>query len=223
MKRQLLTSFVVLLVLATSTSSHAGWELYDDFSSGSIDTQKWRIDDSSASISVEGGRAKFVHQPGHANDSSWLEMIQNPENITGMKATVTVQSCTGDVRARMNGYVGRIGENHIYSTITFESEDKRIYTSVGLEGPPPDYTWVQEMAYNHFYYPTDIIGHSFIIAMMFYVDRIEYEVDGLGKIVYRYEEEINSATHFWRGIGTRSTKGQGPCTVYFDDVFVFVP
>jgi hypothetical protein len=223
MKRQLLTSFVILLVLATSTASYADWELYDDFSSGSIDAQRWQIDDSSASISIEGGRAKFVHQPGHANDSSWLFLIQNPENITGMKATVTVQSCTGDVRARMTVYAGRIGENHIYSSIQFRSDDKRIYTIAGLEGPPPDYTYVYDMAYNHFYQPTDIIGHSFIITMMFYGDRIEYEVDGLGKIIYRYEEEVSSASDFFRRIGTRSTQGQGPCTVYFDDVFVFVP
>ena len=48
------------------------WILYDDFSSGSIDPAKWSIDDSSATITIENGEAKFVHQAGNPNDSSFV-------------------------------------------------------------------------------------------------------------------------------------------------------
>ena len=51
----------------------ADWQLYDDFNSGStIDETKWNIDDSSGTISVEDGRAKFVHEAGHPEDSLYL-------------------------------------------------------------------------------------------------------------------------------------------------------
>ena len=221
MKKIFILGFFTVIGLALSTSSYAGWELYDDFSSGAIDTLKWSIDNSSANISVEDARAKFVHQPGNPNDSSRLRMVQNAENITGIRVTITVQSCTGDVRCRVSGYAGMIGENYIWASLQVKSNDKRIYNYVGLEGPPPDYTWFYDLSYNHFEQPTEIIGNSFNLTMMFYDDKIEYEVDGLGKITYRYENKIAPSDNYFRSFGTRSTNGDGPCTIYFDNVYVY--
>ena len=120
------------IIFAFSTSALAGWELYDNFSSGAIDTQRWIIDDSSATISVENERAKFIHQSGHLNDSSYLVFNQNPENMLGIKADVFIESCSGDVRTRIAGYAGKVGENHVWSGLQLQPTNQTIFTSAGL-------------------------------------------------------------------------------------------
>jgi len=211
------------ILFVFTTSSLAGWDLYDDFSSEVIDTQKWNVDNSSADISIENGQAKFVHQSGHPNDSGYLIFNQDPGNILGIKAKVFVESCSGDVRTRIAGYGGKVGENHVWSGLQLQPGDQRIYSSSGLEGPPPDYNWVQELHYAHFQNPITVIGVFFDLTMEFASDKIAYEVDGLGKIVYKYATSMAAADDLFRAIGTRSTNGDGPCTVYFDDVYVLRP
>jgi hypothetical protein len=223
MIKRLVIVISATIISAFGTSALAGWELYDDFSSGTIDTQRWDIDDSSANISVDNERAKFVHQSGHPNDSGYLLFNQDPENILGIKAKVFIESCSGDVRARIAGYGGKVGENHVWSGIQLEPGAQRIYTYAGLEGPPPTYTSVKDLHYAQFKSPITVTGVSFNFAMMFSSDKITYEGDGLGKIVYKYATSVEATDDFFRAIGTRSTNGDGPCTVYFDDVYVLRP
>ena len=223
MKKTLLVCFTVGIVFAFSTYSYAGWELYDDFNSGQIVPEKWVFDDSSASITVENGRVKFVHQEGHPNDSSWLKIIQNPQTVMGIKAEITVASCEGDVRARVSGYSGKIGKNRIWSSIQLKANKQRIYSYASLEGPSPDYTWFGDLFWANYKDPIVVLGTPFILTMMFENDKISYEVDGLGKMTYRYSTPISPTDRFFRAIGTKSTNGDGPCTVYIDDVYVFRP
>jgi hypothetical protein len=211
------------ILFVFTTSSLAGWELYDDFSSEAIDTQKWNVDNSSADISAENGQAKFVHQSGHPNDSGYLLFNQDPGNIIGIKAKIFIDTCSGDVRARIAGYGGKVGENHIWSGLQLQPGDQRIYTNSGLEGPSPDYTWVEDLHYAHFQNPITVTGVSFDLTMEFSSDKITYEVDGLGKIAYKYATSIAAPDDLFRAIGTRSSNGDGPCTVYFDDVYVLRP
>jgi len=223
MKKILIVCFIVGIVFAFSTNSYAGWELYDDFNSGQIDTQKWEIQESSTAITVENGRVKFVHQEGNANDNSWLIIIQNPETVIGIKAEITVVSCQGDVRARVSGYAGKIGVNNIWSSLQFKASDQRIYSEAGLEGPPPNLTWGGNLFWVRYPEPIAMLGNTFNCKMMFENDKITYEVAGLGKMTYRYSSPKNPADIFFRGVGTKSENGDGPCTVYFDDVYVFRP
>lgn len=223
MKLHELVVYIVVLLTGLPISVNAGWELYDDFSTGAIDTQRWDIDNSSASIGVEGGQARFIHQINHPNDSSYLHFSQDPANILGIKTDVLITSCTGDVRARIAGYSGKVGTNHVFTSIQLQPENQTIYTSSGLEGPPPDYTWAQDLHYAHYQKPVDITGVSFNLTMVFESEKITYEVDGLGKIAYKYATAIAPPDNFFRGIGTRSTLGEGPCTVYFDNVYVLRP
>ena len=211
------------IIFAFSTSALAGWELYDNFSSGAIDTQRWIIDDSSATISVENGQAKFIHQSGHPNDSGYLLFNQNPENILGIKTDVVIESCSGDVQTRIAGYGGKLGENHVWSGILLQPSNQRIHIHTGLEGPPPDYTWVQDLHYAQYQRPIAVTGVSFNLTMVFSNDKITYEVDGIGKIAYKYATTIAPAYNFFRAMGTKSSNGDGPCTVYFDNVYVLRP
>ncbi|MBT8367112.1 MAG: hypothetical protein KJP23_20665 [Deltaproteobacteria bacterium] len=211
------------IIFAFSTSALAGWELYDNFSSGAIDTQRWSIDDSSANISVVNGQAQFIHQSGHPNDSGYLVFNQNPENILGINTDVVIESCFGDVRTRIGGYGGKVGENHVWSGIQIQPTNQTIFTSAGLEGPPPDYTWVQDLHYAEYRTPIAVTGVSFNLTMVFSNDKITYEVDSLGKIAYKYATTIAPADSTFQGMGTRSSNGDGPCTAYFDNVYVLRP
>ena len=211
------------IIFAFSTSALAGWELYDDFSSGAIDTQRWNVDDTSATISVENERAKFIHQGGITDDSNYLLFKQTPSNILGIKADVLIESCTGDVRARIGGTSGSVGENHVWSALQVQPSKERIYTSSSLEGPPPDYTWVEDLHYAQYERPITVTGVSFNLTMVLSNDKISYEVDGRGKIVYKYAIAIPPTGGDFKGIGTRSTNGDGPCTVYFDNVYILRP
>jgi len=85
MINKLIFVLFTVIIFAFSTDALADWVLYDDFSSGNIDTGRWNVDDSSATISVDNERAKFIHEGGTANDSNYLLFDQTPENIIGIK------------------------------------------------------------------------------------------------------------------------------------------
>jgi len=211
----------IILSIGLPVSVYAGWELYDNFNTQSFDQQKWWVGSGSAIISIDNGRAKFVHQPNHPNQSTYLSIKQDPDSVVGVRAKVNFESCTGDVRARIGGYPGSIGENNIWSGLQLQPSQARIYSNLGLEGPMPAYTWFYDIWYGHFAKPIDIIGKTYDISMLFLGDKILYEVIGLGKITYNYESEISPPANSFKGVGTRSTNGDGPCTVYFDDVYVY--
>jgi hypothetical protein len=223
MKFHRLFTIILVISMGLPVSAHAGWELYDDFNSGTLDPQKWSVDNSSADFTVENGRAKVIHKIGRPNDSSYLNLIQNPVNVLGIKATVFIASCTGDVRTRIAANIGNVGENHVWTGFQLQPGDERIYTNAGLEGPPPTYTWANDLHYAQFQEPIAVIGTNFNLTMKFSDDKITYEVDGLGKISYKYATPMDPTTNTFRGIGTRSTNGDGPCTVYIDDVYVYRP
>jgi len=222
MKQKIPVTFFLVLTFFITTNSYAGWELYDNFSSGSIDTQKWRIEYSSANITVQNGRAKFEHLSGNPNDPSYLIFNQNPETIKGIKVTISSATCVGDVRVRIGAYVGGVGVSQVWSALELQPNDERIYTYAGLEGPPPNYIWLYDLHYAHFENPIQIIGRTFTVSKMFYPDKIVDEVDGYGKITHKYETPLTPLADPFMGIGTRSDNGDGPCIAYFDNVYVYL-
>jgi hypothetical protein len=223
-KISLMFNLFFIITLVFSVKVYADWELYDDFNTGStIDTEKWGVDDSSGTITIENQRAKFVHAINHPNDSLYLNFHQNPETIAGIRATVNVASCTGDVRARVVGYAGKVGSDHIWSGVQLQESVQRVYVSAILEGPPPTYTAGDSLHYAELQSPVDVEGTTFVVTIRFHDDCISYAVEGLGDVTYTYASAIDPATDIWRAIGTRSSNGDGPCTVYFDDVYVYRP
>jgi len=216
---------VAAMVVLPSEAS-AGWKLYDNFNSGVIDPNRWTIDSSSADISVEGGRAKFVHIEGHPADSAWLGIKIAPEKLRGIKAKVTVESCTPlptDVRARIGGLIGMMDDDYVWNQLGLEGgiSSPRISGGLAVLGDPPYYPFLYDLLYAHFMRPVGIIGHTFTITMTFSRDEFEYKVSGLGEIEYELPENLSPTTdqHF-KGIGTRSESGVGSCVVYFDDVYI---
>lgn len=210
---------VIAMISLSSVEVYAGWELYDNFDSGFIDPTHWDIDDSSATITIEGGKAKFEHQPGYPEDSSWLFFNISPETIKAVRVTVMVESCTGDVIARIGGRIGTVGNDYVFNQIAAKADMDRIYGKLSVieEG----HTWLYNLYSGMFKYPLDIIGNPFTVATTFFNPRnVIYFVGGLGRNTVNVIEHIGPTDNYCKGIGTRSENGDGPCVVYFDDVYV---
>jgi len=82
---------------------------------------------------------------------------------------------------------------------------------------------VKDLHYANFKRPIDVTGVTFHLTMEFDNGNITYEVGGLGKIVYKYETAVSPPETQKKAIGTWSPNGEGPCTAYFDNVYVLRP
>lgn len=210
----------VVAISLASAEVYAGWQLYDDFNSGVIDPTLWDIDDSSATITPASGAVRFEHHPGFPEDSSWLIFKQSPETIKAVLVTIMVQSCTGDVRGRITGYVGELGGDYVYNYFSVRASEERIaggltVLEAGTYAPLYDLYW------GKFEQPLDIIGEIFTIGTNFSnPQNVKYYVKGLGMNTTEIFQTIESTGNHFKGIGTRSANGDGPCVVYFDDVRV---
>jgi len=215
-------AFIIFIILFSTAQGDAGWVLYDNFNSGSsFNPVKWNVDDSSAVISIENGKAKFVHQPGHPDDSSRLEIVQDPETIKGIKTTVRVTSCSGDVRTQLIGFFGKRQADYIVASSEIRSESENIASAVWIVGPPPNYVYKADLFGGHFKHPADIINEDYTMSMQLSAIDAIFRVDGMGKTVYDFPAKLSATDEFPKGIGTRSNNGDGPCTVYFDDVYIY--
>ncbi len=220
-----LVLFSLLLFIAGSPvfSFAAGWELYDDFSSGSFDPVKWQNNSTGvvATITIEGGQAKFVHHAGHPNRKESLILIQDPEDILGINASIHISDCAGDVRTRIIGYPVSIGGGNVWTGLQLDPDSDRIFTGSGVEHPPPgDF---EDLHFAEFKRPLALIGSTYNVSLVFGSDNITYEVDGLGQITYKYPAATTPSGNNTRNISTSSKNGEGPCTVYVDNVYVLRP
>lgn len=195
----------------------ARWVLYDNFNSGTIDNTKWEIDDSSATISIENGEAKFVHNSGFPNDSSWL-FFRTP--IKAMRATIRVESCTGDVLSRALGI--KWLDEHGYQIIQMlpvDAFNNCLFYFCGA-WDPVNLVVVYEMLNADFQRPIPIFNVDHTIEINFSGSLMYGAADGYGRILFEPENTLLPSPDPIFGIGTRSTNGDGPCTVFFDDVYV---
>lgn len=223
-----LVGIVIATTLVLTAEGYAKgpeWILYDNFNFSVIDNNLWTIDSSSAYIFIEGGRAKFVHKPGYPNDSASLGIKVNPETVKGIKAKVTVESCTGDVRVRIGGFIGKLEGKHVYDQIGLEGSISipRVFGVLSMVWDPPNFPNYLDLFYGQFVRPLDILGNTFDLTMTFSENKVTYEVDDLGEIEHKLPEDLSPLTlgdNYFKGIGTRSTNGDGPCVVYFDDVYI---
>lgn len=219
--------FVIMVGFFCQSIALAGWELYDDFSAGSIDTSKWSVDDSSATITVEGGRAKFVHNSGNPNDTSSLGILDSPETIAAIKATVNVDSCVGgdEVRIRLTSFIGILGSNFIFKSLELRPWQDRILAAAYVLGPPPDYNYIKDYFWGSFRDPANqsIVGATYTLSTTQSYTRANYTVAGQGELEYVFPDVLTPVAPVeenFSSLSTRSGSGVGTCTIYFDDVYI---
>ncbi len=250
MKRGWVLLVSVFLSVMIVNSAHAqtyAWTKYDDFNSGVINLNKWIIDDSSAEITIEGGRAKFLHLPDHPNDNAWLRIKKGATNVWGIRTTIESEGCNfadpakRDIRARLGCNMGTEVNNP--SNVTFSQltlmpysggNSPRLYGQVSVSPVDDQSTgWLYDLFNGNFFnengmLPEDVMGVPYTLTMEWTTGSVKYSVAGQGKITYQFDRShlvrpvSNTTGPVPPGatIGTRSNSGAGPCTVYFDDVFV---
>jgi hypothetical protein len=232
----MLIATVAILLIAAPNSSFAGdsggWVLYDNFNSGPIDLNKWDIDNSSAEISVEGGRAKFVHDANIKGDSSWLIFKKSPEKIKAIKVKVKMENDTdGDTRARIGGYLGQNGVGNAVwlqmglrnqETTTLPSQQQRVEASaVVLQDTSATAAWLYDLFYSHVGKPDGLVGNWYVLEMYFNRYSLLFKGNGVGLISHVLTEPVLPLNNSFKGIGTRNnTAADTTFTVYFDDVYV---
>jgi hypothetical protein len=216
-----IVSFVIITILPAK--GYAGWVLYDDFEEGSINTELWDVENqSAATISVESGKAKFVHDSSDPHVSNWLK-FKNPDQIKAVRVTVkvTCEPC-GDVRARIGGLAWEDDEGYfIFQGIQISNQYNIIDTFIFAMDM--NYTVHYRLFQSQFRHPINIIGEDFTVEMYFGKRIIEFKASGLGSAIFipqqrmfRYDGDAR-----FKGIGTRNNLAANCyCTVYFDDVYV---
>ena len=220
MKKLIVFTCIAVLLFGFTAYAQENWQLYDDFNSGQIDSKKWEIDDSSATITVENGRAKFVHKEGYANDSSWLLVTQNLKTLKGIKATITVESCSGDVQARLASFIAKIGDDYVFTTHRIRADQDYISANLSIVGPAPDYEYKNDYFFGRFKRPLEFMGVPFTMSMVLSRAQANYGVEGQGELEFSFPNRLSPTDDFFKGFGTRSSSGVGTCTVYFDDVYI---
>jgi hypothetical protein len=231
-------------------SSFAGWKLYDDFSSGSIDTQKWNVISNPLSepISVENGAAKFVFDTDNKNTSSWLSFPQSPEKIKGVRVKVMFASAVVGVRARIGGYSGTdpLG-NLVWNQIdlvqsTSDGINYSQYAWYGISTSDPiSNDEVKSYLYGEFpkplagtyVAPVDLTNEWITIEIQFNPKKFSCGLPDpdMNWYLKKYKPLIkitkidknSDPDLFFKGIGVRANNSAPDgeeCTVYFDDVYV---
>lgn len=212
-------SALIGLSLFAPMSARAGWQLYDNFSSGSISAALWDVDTSGGTVSVVGGKAKFVH----SNPTGRVRLFfKNQASIKGVKAKVYIVKSFNDFRARIGGYVALTPEGDpAWQEIIVTPEVSKISSNVEVDDAVTHDQLVQYF-YTSFTNPSTLIGKWFNISVAYpNPNTYTFSVSGQGK----YTFTLPAGTLVEGGqadlhIGTRSKNGTGTGTLYFDDVYV---
>ena len=220
MKISIVFAFIALLLFGFTAHAQPNWELYDNFDSGQIDPQKWETDSTSAIVTVENGRLKVEHLSGIANENGGLIFIRNPKTIFGIKATITVESCSGDVRARIASLIGKLGNDYAFAAHDIRADRDYISSLVAILGPAPNYEDKGLNFWGRFKNPLDDKSQSFNMSMVLSRDHANYGVEGQGELEYSFPDRLLPTDEYYQFIGTRSLTGVGTCTAYFDDVYI---
>jgi hypothetical protein len=227
MVKIVMSAVAFLLVTAPSSilaMNHKGWVLYDNFQSTEIDTDKWDIDSSSASISIENGTAKFVHDATRPNDSSWLIFKKSPEKIRAIRVRVKIANDTpGDARARVGGYLGKnkVGDV-VWLSMQLRNDWDRVEASaVALTDTTSTAQWLYDLFYAQVGKPDGLVGNWYVLEMHFNRSHLSFNGNGVGHISHCLTEPVLPLDNFFKGIGTRNAAAASASfTVYFDNVYV---
>jgi len=251
MKRTLISVFVVAFTILFTTGAYAGWRLYDNFNKyANIEemkaSPKWYIsaeDEAIADFSItEGGMLRIQHWAGNPNDSAWAQLIKRPKRILGIKATIEVESWDGDVRVRIAADVGFLKDNpdhHVWYELGLRHRwadwigpdgawMEYVRGSASVNDVPAGWIWQYDLFYTElgaWKHPL-IVGTPYKITASFPPKKALFKVNvpaDLGKVSFKYVEEIGKPDEPFRAIGTRSGDDPGTCVVYIDDVYVYLP
>ena len=220
----LILAIAMSLMILPGTSL-AGWVLYDNFNSGTINPAKWNIDNSSATITVEGGRVKFVHRTGTAGDSSWLTIKRNPRGVKGVRADILIMSFRGrDPRARIGTIPGYANNGNRRLWQSFEARPGRRWLSGSVSVNNSNWVWLRNLVWHSQQEPILLVGRQLRISITTNLSArtFSFFARGYGNNIFTSYENLSAYTNSnpFSGIGTRTSSAAGSIVVYFDNVWV---
>jgi hypothetical protein len=202
--------------------AEGGWTLYDDFESGEIDDTKWSVDDSSADISTENGKARFIHKPGRANDSAWLT-FPVPEDIKAIKVDVGFSYCSGDIKVRLCGSQYEDGQGkYVWQQLQLKYDGGELDFWLGAQDPSANNEHYPIFDAD-FERPVPASPTGLVLFSDFSLPVLSAGANSAGSMSFSPADGLSpnkNEKHSFKGFGTYSEKGMGPCTVYFDNVYV---
>ena len=215
---------IVMSLMILPGTSFAAWVLYDNFNSGVIDATKWNIDNSSATITVEGGRVKFNHRTGTANDSAWLSINRNPRGVKGVRVDMFIVSSTGnETRARIGTQPGFASNGkRLWQQWQANSGRRRLDGMVSVHDS--NWNWLQSLMWHEQKNPTQLVGKRLTMSTTTNLSRryFSFAAAWPGIVEFKSRENLSAyinSNPFW-GIGTRTNSAAGSIVVFFDNVFV---
>jgi hypothetical protein len=220
----LVATILVMPGKADDLDRRWGWKPYDDFEEPAIDLEKWIVRERTADIYLEDGKACFEYTGTSSPPavSNWLIVNEYVDKLRGIRADVTVEWCTGDVRGRLGGYIGEVPTGVIFGQLGLEGAriPPRVFGSLGVEDPaiPNSY---DDIMYSRFDDSLEIIENTHTVEMTFSRSAVAWYLEDYGRLSFIYPERLESyGDRFFLGIGTRTTNGDAPCKVCFDNVWI---
>ena len=223
----LVATILVIPGKADDLGRRWGWKPYDDFEEPAIDLEKWIVRERTADIYLEDGKACFEYTGTSSPPevSNWLIVNKYVDKLRGIRADITVEWCTGDVRGRFGGYIGEVPTGNIFGQLALQGGGMppRAFGNLGVEEPAIPGSW-EEIMFARFKQPLDIIGNTFTAQMSFSRSAVLWYLEDYGQISFMYPEGPESyGDRFFLGIGTRTTNGDAPCKVCFDNAAGVLP
>ena len=229
-----IVALLLTIMLVVPIKGNAGWVLYDNFNSGSIDWSLWYpYGDWSfpdAERYIEDGKLKIILNTGPPESRYGLSFKLYVQEIRAIRAKIMIDSCTGDCRARIktDWPLDDEGEYSFQQGINIYGNEKienkfagyllLFLTDTDIIGEPW-WIWKTELEFNP---PGDIIGETFVVTVWFTDDEAKFSVSEHGSIDYAHKEGFTSSAGRGYSIQATSWNGEGTCTVYYDDIEVFI-
>jgi len=226
-----------------SMAAKGGWQKWEDWENyptgDFLSDDKWSVGNSCsaddvADVTIEdydGSRqVKFTYLGLTKNISCYLNFNDCPERIVGIKADVTIQSCTDDLdcRARVAWHRGITSEDdyYIWEAIQVRSNLISVAASVlDQNSLPSNYDWLWDTYNANFNYQIDTIGETFTVSAIFdKPDQVTVTVEGQGTITYKVEDKMGDPIDIFKVIGMQG-RGSVDVTgeefvVYFDNIYI---
>jgi hypothetical protein len=225
----------VFFIMVTAYFSLVGntafsWELYDDFSSGTLDPVLWNVDEPNlnvSSVAVVDGKLRIKLRPIVSDDGesvydfARVYFAKNPETIKAIKVKVLVEKCTEDARARLR--VERFKESidaYFYQAVNFFGGNNviEVWAEKWHILDDDDLYWWTSLPFHN---PTDVIGNNFTAIIKLHHNIFDASIIGLGQVLYKpYDVDMTPESEQRITLDVRSSSGTGEVVVFYDDVYV---
>ncbi len=236
-----------------SMAAKGGWKKYCDFEhypAGPFSgDEKWSVDEDHsdvADISIEdynGSRqVKFTYKKEAPvpDEPCYLYFNECPESIVGIKADVTIASCTGnqDCRGLVAWHRGTASDNHryIWEAIQvvpnqFTHDNGYISGQASILDEYHDSEWLGNAYQTNFNNWIGTIGETFTVSAIFdKPNQVTVSVEDQGTFTFKVDDKMGNPIELFKAIGMRVESGKdifgntrivnGAFVAYFDNVYV---